>query len=71
MRKIYPRFFQACRHLKNVNFDLKKVKCMPVGENGAGKSTLMKILGGVHLADEGEIELNGKNCPNIESKGCP
>jgi ABC-type sugar transport system ATPase subunit len=31
-----------------------------VGENGAGKSTLIKILTGVHLADAGRIELNGK-----------
>ena len=30
-----------------------------VGENGAGKSTLIKIIGGVHQADEGEIQLDG------------
>ncbi len=31
-----------------------------IGENGAGKSTLMKILCGVHTADEGEIRFEGR-----------
>ena len=30
------------------------------GENGAGKSTLMKILGGVHQPDSGEILIDGQ-----------
>lgn len=30
-----------------------------LGENGAGKSTLIKVIGGAHLPDRGEIEIDG------------
>jgi ribose transport system ATP-binding protein len=33
---------------------------MLLGENGAGKSTLMKVLGGAHRKDAGEIFLGGR-----------
>src|ERR1051326_6059253 len=31
-----------------------------VGENGAGKSTLVKILGGVHTPDAGDMRVDGE-----------
>lgn len=59
--KNISKAFPGVQALKDVNFDLKKGEVHAlVGENGAGKSTLMKVLGGLHIAEEGEIEINGK-----------
>jgi ribose transport system ATP-binding protein len=53
--------FGATRALQNVDLDVRKGQVhILVGENGAGKSTLMKVLTGVHEADEGEILFQGR-----------
>ena len=50
--------FAGVHALKGVDFDLELGECHAVcGENGAGKSTLIKVLGGAHMADSGEIFL--------------
>jgi ABC-type sugar transport system ATPase subunit len=53
--------FGATRALRDCSFELRpgQVHAL-VGENGSGKSTLVKILSGVHTADTGAIEIDGK-----------
>ena len=55
------KHFPGVHALKEVNFELNKGECVALlGENGAGKSTLIKVLGGAHRPDSGEIWLGGK-----------
>ena len=52
--------FPGVTALENVSLDLAPGEVVAIiGENGAGKSTLMKILSGVHHADEGSMEFEG------------
>ena len=53
--------FGASKVLVDINLTLKKGEVHALmGENGAGKSTLIKIISGVHRADEGEMYIDGK-----------
>jgi ABC-type sugar transport system ATPase subunit len=53
--------FGGVQALKSVDLELRRGEIMGmVGDNGAGKSTLMKVLSGAHLADEGEIFIDGQ-----------
>jgi len=48
--------FGATHAVVNLNINIQKGDIMGlVGENGAGKSTLIKILGGEHTVDSGQI----------------
>jgi ribose transport system ATP-binding protein len=60
MRGISKRF-PGVVALNNVSLEARPAEVVAlVGENGAGKSTLMKILGGIHQPDAGEIRINGE-----------
>lgn len=52
--------FGGVTALDRVSFDLYPGEIHALlGENGAGKSTLIKVLGGIHQAEEGSIRFEG------------
>lgn len=60
LRGIVKRF-GGVTALAGVDFELRAGEIHALlGENGAGKSTLIKILGGIHRPDSGEILFAGK-----------
>ena len=53
--------------LKHIDMDVPRGSIMGLmGENGAGKSTFIKVITGVHKAEEGEMFLNGQK---VDFKG--
>lgn len=47
--------------LDGTDFELRAGEILAViGDNGAGKSSLIKVLSGASIADEGEMQLDGK-----------
>ena len=53
--------FPGVNALSGVDFTLRKGEIHALmGENGAGKSTFIKVITGVHQAEEGEIFINGE-----------
>jgi len=55
------KIFPGVKALDKVHFQLKKGEVHALmGENGAGKSTFIKIITGVHQAEEGEMFFNGE-----------
>ncbi len=53
--------FPGVKALNGVHFSLRRGEIHALmGENGAGKSTFIKVITGVHQAEEGEMLLNGQ-----------
>lgn len=55
------KYFPSVKALEEVDFSLKAGEVHALlGENGAGKSTLIKVLGGIYIAEKGEIFIEGQ-----------
>lgn len=66
MKNIH-KSFPGVKALQAVDFELRAGEVHALlGENGAGKSTLIKVLGGIYIAEEGEIYIEGQKV-NIDS----
>jgi ribose transport system ATP-binding protein/inositol transport system ATP-binding protein len=58
--KHVSKAFPGVKALDDVHIEVKAGEVHALlGENGAGKSTLIKILGGIHQPDSGEIYIDG------------
>ncbi len=61
------KIFPGVKALNKVQFQLRPGEVHALmGENGAGKSTFIKVITGVHKAEEGEMYLYGKK---VDFKG--
>ncbi|MCR5053923.1 MAG: sugar ABC transporter ATP-binding protein [Lachnospiraceae bacterium] len=61
------KIFPGVKALNNVHFQLRRGEVHALmGENGAGKSTFIKVITGVHSAEEGKMYLNGQE---VDFKG--
>ncbi len=61
--------FGGTKALRGVSLRVNRGEIVALlGENGAGKSTLIKILGGIHSPDSGQLMVDGKPYKHIAGK---
>ena len=59
--------YEMQKALDNISFEIKKGEFFGiVGRNGSGKSTLLKLLAGIYVPSQGNIQVNGSLTPFIE-----
>ena len=62
------KYFGSVSALEDVRLDAYAGEVHAiVGDNGAGKSTMIKIISGIHRADEGEVLVDGVDIGSVRS----
>lgn len=55
--------------LKGLNLEIEKGEfCVLLGPSGSGKSTLLNIIGGIDVADDGSITIEGEQLEDMTEK---
>jgi len=69
LTKVYKAGGNEIRALDGVSFELEKGKIYTViGPSGSGKTTLFNILGGIDVAQEGSVFVDGKEITRMSQK---
>lgn len=69
VRRIYRDEAQDVEVLRDVNLQIRRGETVAIiGTSGAGKSTLLHILGGLDLADAGQIEVDGVSLKGLNDQ---
>ena len=62
------KFYDGSKITNNLSLDIHEGEFIVlVGESGCGKSTLLRMIGGLEIADQGEIILEGEDITNLEA----
>ena len=63
------KYFDGTHVIKDVSLVIPKGSfTVLVGPSGCGKSTLLRMIAGLEDIDAGEIEINGRNVADVDSK---
>ena len=66
--KNIDKSFDGVQVLKNVSAVFENGKTnMIIGASGSGKTVLMKSIIGLHRIDNGKIEYDGRNLPDMDN----